>query len=120
MQLSDEQKQKALQHAESLAVEFDAQKAEEFAVKHQDANWYDDFRLLYRMITDDTYEVDTKTYLIIAGALAYVILPIDVIPDFIPIVGWLDDAFVLSYVINTLYEEIERYKAHLAQKGQTI
>jgi uncharacterized membrane protein YkvA (DUF1232 family) len=67
--------------------------------------------LLYRMIRDEEYRLDTKTKLTIAGALAYVILPVDIIPDFLPIVGWLDDAFVLGFTINSLSEEIEHYRA---------
>jgi uncharacterized membrane protein YkvA (DUF1232 family) len=42
--------------------------------------------------------------------LAYVVLPIDVIPDFIPVVGWLDDAFVLGLAMTTLKDEIEKFK----------
>jgi uncharacterized membrane protein YkvA (DUF1232 family) len=46
----------------------------------------------------------------IAGALAYVVFPIDIIPDFILGVGFLDDAFVLGFVVKQLTEEIARYK----------
>ncbi len=81
---------------------------------HQSNSWYKDFMTLYEMITSSNYTITNKTKLIIAGTLAYVILPIDVIPDFIPIVGWLDDAFVLGLAMNTLSEEIENFKASKA------
>lgn len=116
MQLDEEKKSKALQKAQSMAEEFDPEEAEAFAKKHKDASWYDQFKLLYDMIMDDEYEVSSKVYLAVAGALAYVVFPIDVIPDFIPIAGFLDDAFVLGYVIKTFSDEIERYKAFKAQK----
>jgi uncharacterized membrane protein YkvA (DUF1232 family) len=114
MTLDEEKKRKALVVAESLAESFDAEEAEAFAKKHEDASWYRQFILLYEMITDKRYKLDKKTCLTIAGALAYVVLPLDVIPDFIPGVGFLDDAFVLGWVIKNLAEELERYKAHKA------
>lgn len=109
--LDKSQKHKALILRDELADSFDEEKAEEFSKKNQNKSWYNDFMLLYRMVMDKEYSIDGKTKLAIAGALAYVILPIDIIPDFLPIVGWLDDAFVLSFTMASLAEEIERYKA---------
>lgn len=39
---------------------------------------------------------------VIAGAIAYFISPVDAIPDFIPGVGYLDDAGVIASAIGTL------------------
>ena len=109
--LDESQKHKALILRDELAGSFDEEKAEEFIQKNESRSWYADFMLLYRMIRDEEYTLDTKTKLTIAGALAYVVLPIDIIPDFLPIVGWIDDAFVLGFTINSISEEIARYKA---------
>lgn len=109
--LDESQKHKALILRDELAESFDEEKAEVFIQKNEGRNWYADFMLLYQMIQDKEYTLDTKTKLTIAGALAYVILPIDIIPDFLPIVGWIDDAFVLGFTINSISKEIERYKA---------
>ena len=119
MQLDEEKKNKALEKAQSMAKEFNPKEAEIFAQKHQDASWYEQFKLLYDMIMDDEYELSSKVYLSIAGALAYVVFPIDVIPDFIPIMGFIDDAFVLGYVIKTFSDEIERYKTFKIEKGKS-
>ena len=35
----------------------------------------------------------------IIGALGYLVMPVDFLPDFIPIVGWVDDAAVVASVI---------------------
>ena len=108
--ISDEQKQKTLELSEQLADEFDEKKAEQFSAKNRDKSWYDDFKLMLDMMLDKEYIISTKTKVVIAGTLAYVILPLDIIPDILPIIGWLDDGFVLSYNIQNLSEEIEEYK----------
>ena len=110
MQLDEKQQEKALQQVKSLSSDFDPEEAEAFAKKHREASWYEQFKLLYEMITDKTFQISPQTYMMIAGALAYVVLPIDVIPDFIPGVGFIDDVFVLGFVIKSLHDEIERYK----------
>jgi uncharacterized membrane protein YkvA (DUF1232 family) len=110
MNFNDTQKEKVLKLSKELSSEFNEEEAEEFANKHTEETWYTNFKLLFDMIRDKEYVVDKKTYLMIAGALAYVVFPLDVIPDFIPGVGFLDDAFVLGFVIKQLQEEIYNYK----------
>jgi uncharacterized membrane protein YkvA (DUF1232 family) len=102
MNFTESQKEKAIKLSEKLSSEFNEEETEDFSKKHINASWYDNFKILFSMITDKEYAVDKKTYLIIAGALAYVVFPIDIIPDFILGVGFLDDAFVLGFVIKQL------------------
>jgi len=110
MQFDDEKKHKALIKAEEMADAFDAEEAEAFANKHEEAKWYDDFILLFQMVTDKEFNVSKTAYIAIAGALAYVVLPIDVIPDFIPGVGFVDDMFVIGMVMKSISDEIARYR----------
>ena len=112
MKFDEDKKQKSLIKAEALSEDFDPNEAKEFAQKHKSAKWYDDFVLLYSMVTDKDFKLDKKTYIAIAGALAYVVLPIDIIPDFIPAVGFIDDVFVVGVVMKSISDEIERFKAH--------
>ena len=35
-------------------------------------------------------------WLLIGGTLLYLISPIDIAPDFIPIIGWIDDAAIAT------------------------
>ena len=51
-------------------------------------------------------EVSLKDKAIIVGALGYVISPLDVIPDAIPIVGLSEDLTVLMYVINKIWVDV--------------
>lgn len=57
-------------------------------------------RLLYGLLTDP--RVETVDKLLVAGAVAYVLLPEDIFPDFIPFVGEVDDVFVLVMAVRQL------------------
>jgi len=46
----------------------------------------------------------------IVVALTYVVAPIDLIPDFIPFVGYLDDAAVVALCIMMIEEELNRFR----------
>ncbi|HEX8536187.1 MAG TPA: YkvA family protein [Cystobacter sp.] len=43
-------------------------------------------------------------------AVAYFLFPLDVVPDFLPLLGWLDDLGVLSGVAWFMARELERYR----------
>ena len=57
-------------------------------------------RLLYGLITDP--RVQTLDKLFVAGAVAYVMIPEDIFPDFIPLIGEVDDVFVLVLALRQL------------------
>ncbi|MGF1520745.1 MAG: YkvA family protein [Leptolyngbyaceae cyanobacterium] len=38
-------------------------------------------------------------WLLIAGTLLYLVSPIDIAPDFIPVIGWIDDAAIATLLI---------------------
>ncbi|HLN71983.1 MAG: YkvA family protein [Methylococcaceae bacterium] len=51
-------------------------------------------------------EVPLKTKLIISAALGYFILPVDVIPDFAPMLGFADDLGVLLLVLKHMASNV--------------
>ena len=57
--------------------------------------------LLYYTVQSD--KVSRKDKAIIIGALGYLISPLDVMPDAIPIVGLADDMAVLVYVLKKVW-----------------
>jgi uncharacterized membrane protein YkvA (DUF1232 family) len=57
-------------------------------------------RLLGGLITDR--RVATVDKLLVAAAIAYIVMPIDVIPDFIPFFGEVDDVFILVLALQRL------------------
>lgn len=63
-------------------------------------------RLLYGLITDS--RVNSMDKIVVAGAIAYILLPIDVIPDFVPFVGEVDDVFLLILALQRLISNAGR------------
>jgi uncharacterized membrane protein YkvA (DUF1232 family) len=61
--------------------------------------------LLYYTLQSD--HISTKDKAIIIGALGYMISPLDVIPDAIPIAGLTDDLAVLLYVLKKIWVDVD-------------
>jgi len=51
--------------------------------------------------------VPKASKLIIVGALGYLIFPFDIIPDFIPVVGFADDALVIATAVYNVISHID-------------
>jgi uncharacterized membrane protein YkvA (DUF1232 family) len=62
----------------------------------------DMFHLAIKCIFDKSIPIENKGALVLA--VGYVISPIDLVPDFIPIAGWLDDMIVLTMGLNKFLE----------------
>ena len=65
---------------------------------------------LYDIITDEVYMVEEEVVVLIMLGLGYFLTPADLIPDYLPIVGYLDDSKVLQWLIETLSTEIQKYR----------
>jgi uncharacterized membrane protein YkvA (DUF1232 family) len=66
--------------------------------------------LLFEMLIDPTCVIPWRTTAGIVFALAYFISPFDLIPDAIPVIGFLDDALVVAEVIYMFSADIQRYE----------
>lgn len=44
------------------------------------------------------------------AAVAYVVMPLDVVPDLVPIIGWLDDLGVVAITLGYLSRVLEPYR----------
>ena len=51
-----------------------------------------------------------QTIVLIVAGLIYFVTPIDLIPDFIPILGFTDDMSVILFIYKSLSGDIEAYK----------
>lgn len=70
--------------------------------------------VLYYTLQSDKVSIKDKA--IIVGALGYLVSPLDVIPDAIPIVGLGDDLAVLLYVIGKIGDVSEEIKKKAKSK----
>jgi uncharacterized membrane protein YkvA (DUF1232 family) len=74
--------------------------------------------ILYYTLQSDKISATNKAMII--GALGYMISPLDVVPDAIPIVGLGDDLAVLLFVLKKVWTDIdpeiqEKAKARLSK-----
>lgn len=60
----------------------------------------DSLRLLRRLTTDRT--IPLRTRMLVWMLIAYLASPIDLIPDFVPVLGYADDVIVASIVLRHL------------------
>jgi uncharacterized membrane protein YkvA (DUF1232 family) len=63
-------------------------------------------KLLYDLLKDPRISQADKA--ILAGVIIYVIVPIDVIPDFIPFVGMIDDSYLVAIALLRLLNRADR------------
>jgi uncharacterized membrane protein YkvA (DUF1232 family) len=63
-------------------------------------------RLIGGLLADP--RVSTTDKLLVGGAIGYVLLPIDFVPDFIPFIGEIDDVFLLVLALQRLIGNASR------------
>jgi uncharacterized membrane protein YkvA (DUF1232 family) len=65
---------------------------------------------LAKSVAAGEYELETPKMIALFGGLAYVVSPIDVIPDPIPILGFTDDAAVVAIALSALTYEVVQFR----------
>ena len=76
-------------------------------------------RTLWQMIREvlgGSYRMSWLTVLITLFSLGYIVFPFDFAPDFIPVLGWIDDGFVLFLLLRRLNSETQRYNRFKAME----
>lgn len=70
-------------------------------------------RLLFELVQDwwsgEYKKVPWLTIALAAAAILYFINPFDLVPDVIPVVGYLDDAAVVALAVVALQEDLKEY-----------
>ncbi len=85
-------------------------------LKAYSLEWMQDFGKqveLLSMILEDwwkgIYDLPWKTVATITAALYYFISPFDLLPDFEPLTGYLDDAYIVRCCIKKIEPDIKKY-----------
>ncbi|EAR08269.1 YkvA family protein [Reinekea blandensis] len=114
--------EKAKQQAEDIIEDPDRVKkiAERAWEKAKDlkgplAEVWDQLKLMIQMIrawvSGEYREVPTTSLIAIIAGLIYLLSPIDLIPDMIPVLGYLDDIFVLGVVFTQVAKDLRAFEA---------
>jgi len=65
-------------------------------------------------------EIPKRSIIAILGGLVYLLSPVDVIPDFVPALGFIDDIYILNLVYRQVLKDLEKYKAWKDAQGKII
>ena len=61
-------------------------------------------------VSGEYKELPKRSLVILTAALLYFITPTDLVPDFIPLSGYLDDATVIAFVYSQITKDLDNYK----------
>ena len=84
---------------------------------------YGGLQLLIAMFKDyinGSYKkIPTKTLVLIVAGLVYFVSPVDIVPDLILGLGFIDDASILAFIIHQISTEINEYKSWKTKHQET-
>jgi uncharacterized membrane protein YkvA (DUF1232 family) len=69
-------------------------------------------RMIQSYIRGEYREVPLKTILLIFASLIYFINPFDLVGDFIPGIGYVDDAVIILWILKSVEEDILKYQEY--------
>lgn len=55
-------------------------------------------------------DINIGSLLIVVGAIVYLLDPFDVLPDFLPLIGFTDDATVIGLAISRVRKELDKFE----------
>lgn len=70
----------------------------------------DRLQSLIDMVRDEEWKLEIKERKNVIAALAYFAEPQDIIPDDVPVLGYIDDAIMIELVVNDLKHELESFE----------
>ncbi len=110
--------------ADAEKVMENQEKIEKIASNGTLSKFLDDIKLYFKMLGDiftgKYKKIPVGTIAAIVGTLLYVLSPVDLIPDFIPVIGYLDDAAILAACLNFTRFDVEEYKKEKEEDTKEI
>jgi uncharacterized membrane protein YkvA (DUF1232 family) len=74
---------------------------------------------MFKDMYQGNYKMPLGSLLLLALALLYLLSPIDLIPDFIFLLGWIDDLIIVGLASKVLDGALDRYRQHKAKVNFT-
>jgi len=84
------------------------------------SGFLDDIDTFFKMLADfldGECDIPLITAIAIAISLLYVFNPFDVVPDFIPWGGKVDDVLILTICLKLIKSDIENYRNNCLERG---
>ena len=97
-------------------------KAENNKDKMGSGRWGDvkTLRTMLKAWQSGTYKFSKRTVIYVVAGLLYFVSPVDIIPDFLLGVGFIDDAAVLALVIKRIKSELDRFKSETTYQDAEV
>jgi len=76
--------------------------------------------LVRNYIRKEYTDIPLGTIISIVSTLIYIISPIDLLPDSIPLVGYIDDITLLLWVLKSINSDVEEYKKWRADNNKQV
>lgn len=76
--------------------------------------------VLTAYVTGRYRKIPFKTLAMILGAVTYFSWPFDLIFDLIPVIGFIDDVFVIGMVLKCAHDDLQAYKAWEATQTAVV
>lgn len=91
-----------------------SEKLENIDVKHIQTSKFSQrlgvmLRLIKSYVNGSYRQVKVQNIILLIAAIIYFVMPLDLIADFIPITGFIDDFTVLLWVYQKVQEEIDEF-----------
>lgn len=67
------------------------------------------FKRMIQAHRSGLFKVSSKTLGLIVLGLVYFVMPMDIIPDFLPLIGYADDISVLIAIFNAVKHEVDAF-----------
>lgn len=67
-------------------------------------------RMIKAYVRGEYRAIPWKMVVMLVAGLVYFVMPLDILPDFIPVTGFLDDITVIIWIFNNFKKEIDAFE----------